>query len=96
MSSNYSTADSPSEGEIQLLASLARAVADDLSTDRISLEDASDRFGPFRADQTGAVDKLRDKGLITGNDDALSLTEEEFIPAFDNGLMARYLFHVRV
>jgi ubiquinone/menaquinone biosynthesis C-methylase UbiE len=74
MSSNYSTADSPSEGEIQLLASLARAVADGLSTDRISLEDASDRFGPFRTDQTGAVDKLRDKGLITGNDDALSLT----------------------
>jgi ubiquinone/menaquinone biosynthesis C-methylase UbiE len=75
MSSNHSTADSLSEGEIQLLASLARAVADGLGTDRASLEDASDRFGPFRADQSDAVNKLRDKGLITGNDEMLSLTE---------------------
>ena len=51
------------------LASLARAVADGLGTDRASLEDASDRFGPFRADQSDAVNKLRDKGLITGNDE---------------------------
>ena len=67
--------DALSEGEIQFLASLARAKADGLSTDRASLETASDRFGPFRADYNNAVDKLRDKGLVTGSDDALSLTE---------------------
>ena len=67
--------DTLSEGEIQILASLARAKADGLSTDRVSLETASDRFGPFRAEYDNAVDKLRDKELVTGADDALSLTE---------------------
>ena len=67
--------DALSEGEIQFLASLARATADGLSTDRVSLENASERFGPFRADYNNAVNNLRDKGLVTGADDALSLTE---------------------
>jgi hypothetical protein len=67
--------DPLSEGEIQFLASLARAGADGLSTDRVSLENASERFGPFRANYKNAVNKLRDKGLVTGADDTLSLTE---------------------
>ncbi len=75
MSSKYSTTESLSEGEIQFLASLASAVADSRATDQVSIEDAGDRFGPFRADQSDVVNKLREKGLITGHDDMLSLTE---------------------
>ena len=67
--------DPLSEGEIQFLASLARATTDGLSTDRVSLENASERFGTFRADYNNAADNLRDKGLVTGADNALSLTE---------------------
>ncbi len=49
MKSNNSITGALSEGEIQFLASLALATSDGLSTDRVSLESASDRFGPFRA-----------------------------------------------
>ena len=75
MNSNRNITDALSEGEIQFLASLARAAADGLSTDRVSLENASERFGPFRANYKNTVIKLRDKGLVTGADDTLSLTE---------------------
>ena len=46
-----------------------------------------------------AVD-LRDAFAAEGNDwiadSLIREAEEEFIPAFDNGLMARYLYHVRI
>jgi ubiquinone/menaquinone biosynthesis C-methylase UbiE len=75
VNSSNNMADTLSEGEIQFLASLAQAAAEDLSTDRASLEKASERFGPFRADYDNAANSLRDKGLVTGADDAISLTE---------------------
>lgn len=74
MNTNSNTTVSLGEDEIQFLASLARAGAEDLGTDRISLENASERFGPFRADPGNAADKLRERGLVTGTDEALSLT----------------------
>lgn len=46
-----------------------------------------------------AVD-LRDAFMAEGNvwiaDSLIREAEEEFLPAFDAGLMARYLFHVRL
>jgi len=73
--SNKNTADILGEGEIQFLASLARAKAEGLGTDRESLEIASERFASFRANCKNAVNKLRDKGLVAGTDATLSLTE---------------------
>ena len=63
------------EGEIQILASLARAESKGSGTDQASLEASLERFGPFRADPAGAVDLLRSKELVTGEDAALQLTE---------------------
>ncbi len=64
-----------SEGEIQILAALARAELDGGGSDRTSLEASLERFEPFRADPAGAVDLLRSKGLVSGDDAALQLTE---------------------
>ena len=75
MSSGNQNTVALSEGEIQILASLARAESDGSGLDRASLETSLERFGPFRADPAGAVDLLRSKGLMTGDDAALQLTE---------------------
>jgi SAM-dependent methyltransferase len=64
-----------SAAEIQLLASLGRALLKDLPADQNSLEANADRFWIFHENWKGAYDSLPSKGLITGDASGYSLTK---------------------
>ena len=58
-----------SEAEIQVLASLEKAVLVGAQTDRSSLEAEADWFWIFREDWSGAYLNLAAKGLIEGSEE---------------------------
>ena len=63
------------EAEIQVLATLYRAEAEDNPVDKSSLEESGKRYRNYLVDWSGAYTSLVDKGLITGDEGGYHLIE---------------------
>ena len=63
------------DADIQVLASIRRAEVEGESSDRATLESKSDRYWKYLEDWSDSWRRLRDKGLIEGDDDGYRLTK---------------------
>ena len=63
------------EADIQVLASIWRAEVEGESSDRATLESKSDRYWKYLEDWSDSWWRLRDNGLIEGDDNGYRLTE---------------------
>lgn len=64
------------EADIQVLASIRRAELEDEPSDRATLEKAADRYWKYLEDWSDSWQRLVDNGLIAGNENGYSLTEQ--------------------